>query len=81
MSLATAKRRAEERAHGDDMPSVGSALLCTENGCMNRWTTTFYGRLCTYHEATLTGRRGVSRPVPVPSTPPQPHWQDDREDS
>lgn len=83
MSFASAKQRAEAQPEGQ-AASVDASLLCTEKGCKNRWSTTFYGRLCTDHEAALTGRRGVPRPVlaspvPVPKTPAQPHWQDDRE--
>lgn len=81
MSFASAKQRSEAQPE-DDGRAVDASLLCTERGCKNRWTTTFYGRLCTEHEAALTGCRGVTRPpapVPVPTKPAQPHWQDDRE--
>lgn len=80
MSFATAKQRDQAlEQENDGKPVVDASLLCTENGCSNRWSTTFYGRLCTQHEAALTGRRGIARPVPVPSRPPVAHWQDDRE--
>lgn len=81
MSFASAKQRAEAQPECDG-PAIESSLLCTERGCNNRWTTTFYGRLCTQHEAALTGRRGIPRPapVPVPKTPAVAHWQDDQDD-
>lgn len=79
MSLTKARERAESQT--SDKPGVDSSLLCTAQGCKRAWTTTFFGRLCSLHEAEVTGSRGVPRPVPVPvpRIPPQPHWLDERD--
>lgn len=50
-----------------------AARRCTFPGCMALWSSDIDGRLC------LTHRRPAAKPVPVPSKPSAPHWQDDGE--
>lgn len=80
MSLSSARLRAVSQPQ-EEFQAVDASLLCTEKGCRRPWTTTFFGRLCSEHEAALTGRGWVRRPrpVPLPSTPPVAHWQDEQE--
>lgn len=61
-----------------------AALLCSEPGCCNRWTSNFGRRWCTAHDPGLSGHQPTKHqsalPLAIPAANFQPHWSDtDRE--